>query len=86
MLLVATVIVASMAASSAEQDMVSPEQKCDIEAIAQKYFEAINAGDVQRAASFFRPNGFLVGLSGMIRTQGLADYFDRVHKWAQRSH
>jgi hypothetical protein len=79
-LLVATVIMASVGASSAEQDVVSPEQKRVIETIAQKYFDAINTGDVQRAASFFQPNGFLVGLSGMIRTQGLADYFDKVHK------
>jgi hypothetical protein len=67
-LLVATVIMASVGASSAEQDRVSPEQKRVIETIAQKYFDAINTGDVQRAASFFQPNGFLVGLSGMIRT------------------
>ena len=79
-LLVATVIMASVGASIAEQDLVSPEQKRDIETIAQKYFVAINTGDVQRAASFFQPNGFVVGLSGMIRTQGLADYFDKVHK------
>jgi hypothetical protein len=80
MLLAATVIMASMGASGAEQDVVSPEQKRDIETIAQKYFDAINTGDVQKAASFFQPNGFVVGLSGMIRTQGLADYFDKVHK------
>jgi hypothetical protein len=79
-LLVATVIMASVGASSAEQDVVSSEQKRDIETIAQKYFDAINTGDVQKAASFFQPNGFVVGLSGMIRTQGLADYFDKVHK------
>jgi len=79
-LLAATVIMASVGASIAEQDVVSPEQKRDIETIAQKYFDAINAGDVQRAASFFQPNGFVVGLSGVIRTQGLADYFDKVHR------
>jgi len=80
LLLAATVIIASMGASSAEQDVVSPEHKRDIETIAQKYFDAINTGDIQKAASFFQPNGFVVGLSGMIRTQGLADYFDKVHK------
>jgi len=79
-LLAATVIMASVGASIAEQDVVPPEQKRAIETIAQKYFDAINAGDVQRAASFFQPNGFVVGLSGVIRTQGLADYFDKVHR------
>jgi len=79
-LLAATVIMASVGASIAGQDVVPPEQKRDIETIAQKYFDAINAGDVQRAASFFQPNGFVVGLSGVIRTQGLADYFDKVHR------
>jgi ketosteroid isomerase-like protein len=79
-LLVAAVIMASVGASIAEQEAVSPEQKRDIETIAQKYFDAINTDDAQRAASFFQTNGFVVGLSGMIRTQGLANYFDKVHK------
>lgn len=80
-LLAITLIVASMGTSIAQQELVSPEQKREIETIAMKYFEAINSGDAQSAASFYKSNGMLVSVfGGIVRGQALPEYFDRVHK------
>ena len=80
-LLSTALIIASIEICSAQQDAVSSEQKREIETIATKYFEAINRGDAQKAASFFKSNGIVVTVFGaMVRGQALPEYFERVHK------
>ena len=64
-LLATTLYMAAIGAAYSQQDILSPERR-DIEAIAMKYFEAINAGEAEKAASMFRVDGMLVGLTGRV--------------------
>jgi uncharacterized protein (TIGR02246 family) len=52
-----------------------------MEAAAMKYFETINAGEAEKAASIFKADGMLVGLTGrMVRGQAIREYLEKVHQ------
>jgi uncharacterized protein (TIGR02246 family) len=81
MLLASALYVASIGAAYSQQESLSPDQKRNIEAISMKYFEAINAGEAEKAASIFKADGMLVGLTGRItRGQAIPEYLAKVHQ------
>jgi hypothetical protein len=80
-LLASTLYMASIAAAYSQQESLTPDQKRDIEAIAMKYFEDINAGEAEKAASIFKADGMLVGLAGrIVRGHGIPEYLAKVHQ------
>jgi uncharacterized protein (TIGR02246 family) len=79
-LLASTLYVAAIGAAYSQRDILSPERR-DIEAIAMKYFEAINAGEAEKAASMFRVDGMLVGLTGrIVKGTAIPEYLAKVHR------
>jgi hypothetical protein len=73
--------VSSFGAADSQQESLSPDQKRDVEAIATKYFEDINAGETEKAASILKTDGMLVGLTGrIVRGQGIREYLGKVRQ------
>jgi len=80
-LLASTLYVALIGAAYSQQESLSADQKRDIEAIAMKYFEDINAGEAEKAASIFKSDGMLVGLTGrIVRGRAIPEYLAKVHQ------
>jgi len=71
----------AIGAAYSQQESLSPDQKRDIEAMAMKYFEDINAGEAEKAASIFKSDGMLVALAGrIVRGQAVREYLVMVQQ------
>jgi hypothetical protein len=80
-LLASALYVSSFGVAYSQPESLSSDQKRDIEAIAMKYFEDINTGETEKAASIFEADGMIVGLAGrIVRGQGIPEYLAKVHQ------
>jgi len=80
-LLACALYAGAIGVACSQQESLSPDQRRDIESIAMKYFDDINAGEAEKAASIFKADGMLVGLTGrIVRGQAIREYLAKVHQ------